>query len=107
MTSPLSGAAAIVGIGAAGAPSEPIFGGRGEIRFLYVDPDFKRRGIGRMLLRGLARRCVEEGLGRLEWSVLDWNDPAIGFYRAQGAEILGDWRVCRMTGAALETAGAP
>jgi len=74
---------------------------------LFVEPEARGRGIGRMLLRGLARRCVEEGLGRLEWSVLDWNDLAIGFYRAQGAEILGDWRVCRMTGAALETAGAP
>lgn len=73
---------------------------------LFVEPDARGRGIGRMLLRGLARRCVEEGLGRLEWSVLNWNDPAIGFYRAQGAEILGEWQVCRLTGPELAAAGA-
>lgn len=74
---------------------------------LFVEPDARGRGIGRMLLRGLARRCVEEKLGRLEWSVLNWNEPAIGFYRAQGAEILGEWQVCRLTGPQLAAAGAP
>jgi GNAT superfamily N-acetyltransferase len=73
---------------------------------LFVESAERGAGIGRMLLRSLARRCVAEGLGRLEWSVLDWNEPAIGFYRRQGAAILGDWRICRLTGEALAAAAA-
>lgn len=68
---------------------------------LFVRPAARRCGAGKALLRGLARRCVDEGLGRLEWAVLDWNAPAIGFYDALGAEALDDWTVRRVTGAAL------
>lgn len=68
---------------------------------LFVRPDARGHGAGKALLRRLARRCVDEGLGRLEWAVLDWNAPAIGFYDALGAEALDDWIVRRMTGEAL------
>ena len=69
---------------------------------LYVRPPARGLGFGRALLARLARRCRDEGLARLGWSVLDWNAPAIGFYRAQGAETLDDWTGCRLSGAALE-----
>jgi GNAT superfamily N-acetyltransferase len=68
---------------------------------LYVDPQLRGRGIGKALMASLARRCVAEGLGRLEWWVLDWNAPAIEVYRAIGARMMDDWTVCRLDGAAL------
>jgi len=70
---------------------------------LFVLPEFRAKGVGKALLQTLAKRCVDENLRRLEWAVLDWNAPAIQFYEGQGAEILSDWRVCRLTGAALES----
>ena len=73
---------------------------------LFVRPEHRGSGAGKALLTGLARRCVEEGLGRLEWAVLDWNEPAIGFYKSLGAKILDDWSVCRVDGAALSALGA-
>jgi len=69
---------------------------------LFVKPGHRGAGCGRALLRYLARLAVERGCGRFEWTVLDWNEPAIGFYRAQGADVLPEWRICRVTGAALE-----
>ena len=74
---------------------------------LFVEPDFRGGGIGKALIRHLARRCVAERLGRFEWSVLDWNEPAIQFYRAQGARLLDDWTVCRVDGEALAALGRP
>jgi len=68
---------------------------------LYVSPQARGQGAGKRLLAHLARRCLREGLLRLEWSVLDWNAPAIGFYGAQGAELQSDWTVCRLSGRAL------
>jgi GNAT superfamily N-acetyltransferase len=68
---------------------------------LFVRPEARRAGAGTALLRHLARRCVAEGLGRFEWAVLDWNAPAIAFYRAQGAQLLGNWTLCRVDGDAL------
>lgn len=68
---------------------------------LFVRPTARGCGAGKALLRRLAQRCVDEGLGRLEWAVLDWNAPAIGFYDALGAEALDDWIVRRLTGGAL------
>ena len=68
---------------------------------LFVRPDFRGRGIGRALLTRLARRCVDEGLGRLEWAVLDWNEPALRFYRSLGALGLKEWIPHRVTGEAL------
>lgn len=68
---------------------------------LFVRPKARGRGAGRALLAGLARRCRDEKLGRLEWSVLDWNAPAIRFYRALGAAPMDGWTVNRLTGPAL------
>ena len=68
---------------------------------LFVRPAFRRRGIGKALLRHLARRCIEQGWTRFEWSVLDWNTPSIAFYKSLGAAMLDDWTTCRITGDAL------
>jgi GNAT superfamily N-acetyltransferase len=73
---------------------------------LFVRPDARGRGVGRLLLERLARITVERGWGRLEWRVLDWNSPAIGFYRKLGAEPLDDWTVFRVTGEALQALAA-
>lgn len=70
---------------------------------LFVQPDYRQRGIGKALLRGLANLALERGCGRLEWSVLDWNEPAIAFYQRLGASILPDWRICRVTEQAIAT----
>jgi GNAT superfamily N-acetyltransferase len=69
---------------------------------LFVRPAFRGHGIGRALLRRLAQRCVAEGLPRLEWWVLDWNEPALRFYRSLGAVAMDEWTVQRVTGEALE-----
>jgi len=68
---------------------------------LFVLPGYRRLGIGKAFLTYLAQLAVERGYGRLEWSVLDWNEPAIAFYRRMGASILEDWRICRVTGESL------
>ncbi|MDQ0510274.1 GNAT family N-acetyltransferase [Ancylobacter amanitiformis] len=69
---------------------------------LYVRPAFRGQGIAKALMARLARRCVDEGLGRFEWWVLNWNEPAIRFYRSIGAVPMEEWTVQRVTGAALE-----
>ncbi|HVW22308.1 MAG TPA: GNAT family N-acetyltransferase [Opitutaceae bacterium] len=68
---------------------------------LYVKPALRHRGIGKALILHVARLANERGCGRMEWSVLDWNAPAIRFYDSLGAESLADWRICRLTGEAL------
>lgn len=68
---------------------------------LYVRPAYRGQGIARALMRHLARRCVEEGLGRFEWWVLNWNEPAIRFYRSIGAVPMDEWTVQRVSGEAL------
>jgi ribosomal protein S18 acetylase RimI-like enzyme len=73
---------------------------------LYVKPEHRGRGIGKALLTRLAAIAVERGCGRFEWSVLDWNANAIRFYEGMGATVMPDWRICRVTGAALATLGA-
>jgi GNAT superfamily N-acetyltransferase len=73
---------------------------------LFVRPDARGKGIGRELLEYLARLTVERGWGRLEWRVLDWNEPSIAFYRKLGAEPLDDWTVFRVTGDALKKLGS-
>lgn len=70
---------------------------------LYVDPEVRGQGIGKALLADLARRCVDEGLGRLSWWVLDWNAPSIAFYKSQGAVMQDEWTVCRVSGDELVT----
>ncbi len=68
---------------------------------LYVRPEFRGSGIGRTLLVHLARLAEERGCGRLEWWVLDWNEPSIGFYESLGAVAMDDWTVYRLAGDAL------
>ena len=70
---------------------------------LFVRPAMRGRGIGRALLSGLASRCLREDLARLEWSVLDWNEPALAFDRTLGARGMKDWIPHRVTGEALLT----
>ena len=69
---------------------------------LYVRPQHRGHGSGRLLLQALARICVERGYGRLEWWVLDWNEPARGFYRSLGAQPQEEWTTFRVDGAALD-----
>jgi len=68
---------------------------------LYVTPELRGHGYGRALLTELARICVERGYARFEWAVLDWNTPALGFYRALGAAAMDEWTVHRLAGPAL------
>lgn len=68
---------------------------------LYVRPAQRGRGIGKAMLADLARRCVEAGLVRMHWQVLDWNAPSIAFYRSLGAEVSGEWLSCTLSGPAL------
>lgn len=72
---------------------------------LYVRPAFRGKGLGGRLLRGVAAVAVERGCGRFEWSVLDWNAPAIAFYERLGATVMPDWRIARVTGDALASLG--
>ena len=74
---------------------------------LFVRPAFRGLGIGRLLLRAVASIAVARRCGRFEWSVLDWNAPAIGFYERLGATVMPDWRIVRVTGDALAQLGRP
>lgn len=69
---------------------------------LFVQPEFRGRGIGKALLLHLAKLANTRGYGRMEWTVLDWNEPAIALYESLGARRLREWQICRLTGAALE-----
>ncbi len=73
---------------------------------LYVNPGARGKGLGLALLRELARVAVERGCGRVEWSVLDWNEPSIGFYKKLGAVPMDEWTVFRLTGEALAKLGS-
>jgi GNAT superfamily N-acetyltransferase len=68
---------------------------------LFVKPECRGRGIGKALLLHLARLANARGYGRMEWSVLDWNEPAIAFYESIGARRMREWQICRLTGPAL------
>lgn len=72
---------------------------------LFVRPVYRGRGVGRMLLEHLAKIAVERNCGRLEWAVIDWNEPAIGFYKKLGAVPIDDWTIFRLTGDALRELG--
>jgi GNAT superfamily N-acetyltransferase len=73
---------------------------------LFVRPEARGSGLGKALLAHLAMLAVERDCARLEWSVLDWNEPAIGFYRALGAKAMDEWTVMRVDGDALARLGA-
>ena len=72
---------------------------------LYVQPAHRGVGLGQALLRALAGLALQRDCGRFEWSVLDWNANAIGFYQRMGAQVLPDWRICRVSGDALTAMG--
>ena len=74
---------------------------------LFVSPEFRGRGIGQALLRHLAGLAHQRGCGRMEWSVLDWNQPAIDFYESLGAERKTEWTICRLSGPALAQYAPP
>jgi GNAT superfamily N-acetyltransferase len=65
---------------------------------IFVRPAFRGRGVGKALMVHLARKCVENGWARLQWSVLDWNTPSIEFYKSLGAELMDEWTICRVGG---------
>ncbi|MFR9732108.1 N-acetyltransferase family protein [Saccharopolyspora sp. MS10] len=73
---------------------------------LFVLPEHRGSGLGKALLRTLARECVARGYARLEWWVLDWNEPAIRFYESVGARAMDEWTVHRLTGEALRSFGS-
>jgi len=68
---------------------------------LYVRQSHRGKGFGTQMLQRLAQIALERGCGRFEWSVLDWNEPAINFYKAMGADVMPDWRICRVAGDSL------
>jgi GNAT superfamily N-acetyltransferase len=72
---------------------------------LYVKPEYRGRGYGKALLQHLASICNERGYGRFQWWVLDWNSPAIEFYRSLGAEAMSEWTVFRVSGGPLRRLG--
>jgi GNAT superfamily N-acetyltransferase len=74
---------------------------------LYVQPAHRGGGLGRRMLTHLGALAVERGCGRFEWSVLDWNENAIRFYEKMGATVMPDWRICRLTGDALQAFARP
>ena len=74
---------------------------------LYVQPTQRGLGIGKALLTRLAQIAVERDYGRFEWSVLDWNEHAIRFYKSMGANVMTEWQICRVTGPDLAQLGAP
>ena len=69
---------------------------------IFVRPALRGRGIGKALMARLAARCVEQGWARFEWAVLDWNAPSIAFYKSIGAQVLDEWKICRLSGQALQ-----
>jgi GNAT superfamily N-acetyltransferase len=72
---------------------------------IFVRPDYRRQGVGKALLAAVAKIAVDRGCGRLEWSVLEWNQNAIEFYQSLGATVLPDWKICRLTGKTLTKFG--
>jgi len=68
---------------------------------VFVQPEYRRQGVGKALMIAVAKIAFDRGCGRLEWSVLDWNQPAIEFYQRLGATVLPDWKTCRITAETL------
>lgn len=73
---------------------------------IFVLPERRGSGLGKALFKAVAKLAVERGCGRMDWAVLDWNEPAIGFYKKLGAKMMTDWTTCRLTGDALREAGS-
>jgi GNAT superfamily N-acetyltransferase len=75
------------------------------IEDVFVRLEYRRQGVGKALLGAVAKIAVDRGCGRLEWSVLEWNQNAIEFYQSLGATVLPDWKICRLTGETLAKFG--
>ncbi len=73
---------------------------------LFVCPAYRGRGLGKALMARLARTCVDRGMMRFEWAVLNWNEPSIAFYKSIGAAVMDDWKICRLSGPALQAFAA-
>jgi diamine N-acetyltransferase len=73
---------------------------------LFVRPQYRGNGIGKALLAHLAKVCVDNGWARLQWAVLDWNEPSIAFYKSLGAVMMDEWTLCRVSGPALDALAA-
>jgi GNAT superfamily N-acetyltransferase len=73
---------------------------------LFVRPHLRGNGIGKALLAHLAKTCVDNGWARLQWAVLDWNEPSVAFYKSLGAVMMDEWTLCRLTGPALDALAA-
>lgn len=73
---------------------------------IFIEPEARGNGIGKALMKNLAKRCKDENLGRFEWWVLNWNEPSIEFYKRQGAVMQDEWTVCRVSGQELDVLGA-
>lgn len=73
---------------------------------IYVKEAYRGQGVGKALLSAVAQIAASEGAGRLEWSVLDWNEPAIGFYKKLGAEMMDGWTTCRLEGEGIQALAA-
>ena len=69
---------------------------------IFVRPAFRQKGIGKALLKRLAARCIDNGWARFEWAVLNWNEPSIQFYRSIGAQVMEQWKICRLSCEALD-----
>jgi diamine N-acetyltransferase len=69
---------------------------------VFVRPAFRKKGIGKALMAQLAARCVARDYARFEWAVLDWNKSSIDFYRSIGAQVMDEWKICRISGEALK-----
>jgi GNAT superfamily N-acetyltransferase len=72
------------------------------IEDIFVKAAYRGRGIGKALMAWLAHTCVEQGYARCEWAVLDWNAPGLAFYKSIGAQIMEEWKICRLSGQALD-----
>ncbi|MSW74842.1 MAG: GNAT family N-acetyltransferase [Actinobacteria bacterium] len=73
---------------------------------LYIDPQYRGQGYGLLMLKHLAKICVDRGYGRFQWWVLDWNSPSIEFYKSQGAVAMDEWTVYRVSGSDLDKLGS-
>ena len=73
---------------------------------LFVNPEYRGKGLGLELMKTLAKLCVDRGYERFQWWVLDWNEPSINFYKAIGAEAMDEWTVYRLSGSALKSFAA-
>jgi len=69
---------------------------------IFVRTAYRGKGIGKALMSRLAKRCIDEGWTRFEWAVLDWNKPSIEFYKSIGAQVMDEWKICRLSGKALQ-----